>query len=220
MPSDLLIAVPVKPFGVAKQRLAPVLDAEQRSRVGKAVAAHVIATAQTTGCPVAVVTGDSGVSSWAKRLGAGVIPEPGSGGLSMAAAAAAREARRQRRPWMILHADLPALTDSELREAVATLPGNGVLLAPSHDGGTSLIGADLNAFPFSYGPLSFGRHLAAATHFPHRILVRTGLAIDLDGPHDLATILRLPSGRWLADLLPAGTGLSRSTNESRLPGAH
>ena len=203
MSSEMLIAVPVKPFGVAKRRLAPVLDAEQRSRVGKAVAAHVIGKAQTTGGEVAVITGDSGVSSWAGRLGAGVIPEPGAGGLNRAAAAAVREARRQGRAWMILHADLPALTESELHAARAALPPRGVLLVPSHNGGTSLIAGDLEFFPFAYGPVSFRRHLATAARLPLRVLVRPGMAIDLDGPEDLAAVVRLPAGRWLADLIPS-----------------
>lgn len=208
-PPATFIVIPVKPFGVAKRRLAPVLDADQRSRVGKAVAAHVISTAQATGCPVAVVTGDRGVSSWAGELGAGVIHETDPGGLNQAAAAAVREARHQGRAWMMLHADLPALTDSDLRAALTALPPGGVMLAPSHNGGTSLIAGDLDSFPFAYGPASFRRHLAAVARLPHRLLIRTGLAIDLDGPEDLNAALRLPAGRWLADLIPAAPGRDR-----------
>lgn len=205
-PPDTFIVIPVKPFGVAKRRLAPVLDADQRSRVGKAVAAHVVATAQATGCPVAVVTNDRGVSTWAGELGAGVIQETDPGGLNQAAAAAVREARHQGRAWMMLHADLPALTESDLRAALTALPPYGALLVPSHDGGTNLIAGDLDSFPFAYGPASFRRHLAAVARLPHRLLIRTGLAIDLDGPEDLRAVLRLPAGRWLADLIPAAPG--------------
>ena len=79
-PQDVLIAVPVKPFGVAKRRLRPVLDTHQRSQVGKAVAGHVIAQARATGSRVAVVTGDDGVADWANTWGAEVIREPALGG--------------------------------------------------------------------------------------------------------------------------------------------
>jgi 2-phospho-L-lactate guanylyltransferase len=199
---EVLIAIPVKPFGVAKRRLAPVLDAEQRSRVGRAVAAHVITTARATGCRVAVVTADRGVLAWAGRLGVEVVDELGEDGLNQAAATAVSAARRIDHAWMILHADLPALTESELRDALAALPRGGALLAPSHNGGTSLIAADLESFPFAYGRASFGRHFAAVARLPHRILVRPGFALDLDGPEDLATIVRLPAGDWLADLIP------------------
>ncbi len=207
---EVLIAIPVKPFGVAKRRLAPVLDAEQRSRVGRAVATHVITTARATGCRVAVVTADNGVSVWAGRLGVEVIREVGEAGLNQAAATAVSTARRVDHAWMMLHADLPALTESELRDALAALPQRGALLAPSHNGGTSLIAADLESFPFSYGRSSFARHFAAVARLPHRLLVRPGFALDLDGPEDLATIVRLPAGKWLAELIP------RVTNEDPL----
>ena len=205
-PPGILIAIPVKPFGVAKRRLAPALNATQRSQVGKAVAAHVIATAQATGCRVAVVTGDEGVASWALRNSASVIREPEGGGLDQAATAAVRAARSDGHAWMILHADLPALTKSEMEEAVASVPEDGVLLAPSHDGGTSLLAADLDVFPFAYGRASFRRHLRAAAPLSHRILVRAGFAIDLDGPADLATAAGLPAGGWLSELIPDGAG--------------
>jgi 2-phospho-L-lactate guanylyltransferase len=199
-PTRALIAIPIKPFGVAKRRLAPILDAEGRSRVGKAVAAHVTAAALATGCPVAVVTADDGVAGWARDHGTSVIGES-SPGLNQAAGAALDTARRDKRPWMILHADLPALTPADLLDALAMLPDEGVVLAPSHNGGTSLIAADLDAFTFAYGRASFRRHLATAARLPHRVLIRSGLAIDLDGPHDLTTAIRLPAGRWLQRLI-------------------
>jgi len=195
-----LIAIPIKPFGVAKRRLAPILDSEARSRVGKAVGAHVTAAALATGCPVAVLTADDGVAGWARDQGASVIDEPGLG-LNEAAGAALTTARRDQRPWMILHADLPALTTADLLTALEMLPERGVVLAPSHNGGTSLIAADLDRFPFAYGRASFRRHLTSAVPFPHRVLIRSGLAIDLDDPLDLKTAMRLPAGRWLEQLI-------------------
>jgi len=198
-----MIAIPLKPFGVAKQRLSPVLGPGQRRRLGRAVAAHVINAALGTGCTVAVVTGDEGVANWATRLGARTIAEPPGGGLNGAAAEAVVAARRKDLAWMVLHADLPTLTQADLSAALAATPERGVLLAPSHNGGTSLISADLETFSFAYGPASFRRHLAAASRHDHRVLVRPGLAIDLDGPEDLAVAARLPAGLWLDPLLPA-----------------
>ena len=200
-----MIAIPVKPFGVAKQRLSPVLDPSQRRRLGKAVAARVIATALDTGSTVAVVTGDGGVADWARRLGASTIAEPKGGGLNGAAAAAVEAARREGQAWMILHADLPTVVPADLAEALAATPEGGVLLAPSHNGGTSLVAGDLDSFRFMYGPASFRRHLATIARIDHRILVRPGLAIDLDGAEDLAIAARLPAGRWLGKLLPVAS---------------
>lgn len=196
-----MIAIPVKPFGVAKRRLSPVLDAGQRSRVGKAVAGHVISQARATGCRVAVVTGDAGVAAWAAEQGVAVISEPAPGGLDVAAYAAVVEARRRRLAWMVVHADLPTVTTADLKAAVDELPRGGILIGPSHDGGTNLMAGDRDSFSFSYGRNSFRRHLSTAAHLPHRILIRAGLTLDLDGPADLASAVRLPPGRWLAEVV-------------------
>lgn len=217
-----LIAVPIKPFGVAKRRLAPVLDATQRRKLGKAVAAHVVTTALATGSSVAVVTGDEGVSVWGRDLGASIIAEPAEGGLNGAAAEALAVARRQGLAWVILHADLPTLTPKDLLDALAAIPDNGVLLAPSHNGGTSLIGGDRDTFPFAYGSASFRRHFATAARLPHRLLVRPGLALDLDGAHDLAVAVRHPAGRWIEELVPAtaGAAVSVPKHNGRPPPEH
>lgn len=204
-----MIAIPVKPFGVAKRRLSPVLDPRQRRRLGRAVAAHVINTALRTGCAVGVVTGDDGVAGWARRLGASTIFEPPGGGLNGAAAEAARAARRKDLAVMFLHADLPTLEPADLTEALDATPEGGILLSPSHNGGTSLIAGNLDSFRFAYGPASFRLHLAEAGRVGHRLLVRPGLALDLDGPEDLAIASRLPAGRWLGPLLPASFRASR-----------
>ena len=186
---DLLIAIPLKPFGVAKARLAPVLNAAQRSRLGRTVAAHTIAVAAETGARVAVVTGDPDVSEWAVEQGAGVIAETGTGGLNAAATAAVAVALSQGRSWAILHADLPLLAFEELHDALAGWrPGDNVL-APTYDGGTSLVVGD-GTFPFAYGPDSFHRHLRLA-HGRAKVVVRRGLALDMDTPRDLQAALQI-----------------------------
>ena len=183
-----LIAIPVKPFGVAKARLEPVLDARQRSLLGKAIARRTIHEAQRTGARVAVVTGDSRVAQWASLLQAEVVTESieyGSG-LNGAAGAAAAHADHLGCNWMILHADLPLVTSVDLEAAIGRFRPDEYVLAPSYDGGTSLL-MGAGPFSFSYGKASFHRHLAA-TGGRAEVIVRTGLALDLDTPRDLEAI--------------------------------
>ena len=186
---DLLIAIPLKPFGVAKARLAPVLSAGQRSRLGRTVAARTVAVAIETGARVAVVTGDPEVSEWAVAQGAGVITETGTGGLNAAATAAVAVALSQGRGWAILHADLPLLAFEELHDALASWRPGDTVLAPTYDGGTSLLVGD-GKFPFAYGPASFHRHLRLAQGRAE-VVVRRGLALDMDTPRDLKVALRI-----------------------------
>jgi 2-phospho-L-lactate guanylyltransferase len=190
----LLIAIPVKPFGVAKARLDPVLTGVQRSRLGRTIAAHTIEQARATGARVAVVTGDPGVSGWARSTGVEVVaeaPEHGAG-LNGAAAAAAARAGRDQSDWLILHADLPLLITADLEAAIDRRRPGRFVIAPSYDGGTSLL-LGAGSFPFSYGQGSFHRHLQAAGGA--EVVVRTGLSLDLDTPRDLAAARAL-SGTW------------------------
>src|SRR5665811_1981594 len=95
-----------------------------------------------------------------------------------------------------------------IRDRARTVPASmaaaGTVLAPSHDGGTSLVGGMLNPFPFRYGPGSFRRHLSAVLGHA-RVLVRPGLALDLDRPRDLRAFRRLG---YLADDTSQAFGLT------------
>lgn len=182
---SVLIAIPVKPFGVAKNRLQPALDAAQRSRLGKLIAARTAMQAQATGARVAVVTGDDGVAGWARGHGVEIVRESSeyAPGLNGAAAAAVDAAERDESDWLILHADLPLVSRADLEAAMSRHRPGRFVLAPSYDGGTGLIMGS-GAFPFSYGPGSFHRHLRA-TDGNADVVIRSGLALDLDTPRDL-----------------------------------
>ncbi|NNL68877.1 MAG: 2-phospho-L-lactate guanylyltransferase [Acidimicrobiia bacterium] len=184
---SLLLAIPVKPFGVAKARLSPVLDARRRSLLGKRIAAHTVGEAGATGARVAVVTGNTGVAAWAGELGVEVIGESGvyGTGLNGAATAATTDAGRTGSDWMILHADLPHLTRRDLTEAIDRFAPGRYVLAPSYNGGTTLL-MGTGPFAFHYGPGSFHHHLRSAGQ-KAEVLVRRGLALDLDTPNDLET---------------------------------
>ncbi len=193
----VLAAIPVKPFGVAKARLAPLLDGRARARLGKALAERTARTAMAAGADAVIVTGDEAVMAWARTLGLGVIAESGAG-LDAAAGTGRDAARARGEPWMILHADLPLLAVADLREMTAAIGAGGIALAPAIDGGTNVI-AGHDEFPFAYGPGSFHRHLAAAIRRGTGTVVnRIGLALDLDRPEDLTRAAGLAAGSWLS----------------------
>ena len=196
----MIAAIPIKPFGVAKARLAPVLGTAARSRLGRAVAARTAVLAVDAGADVVIVAADDGVTAWAKAHDFRVIreiPELG-GGLNGAARSAARHAALLELPWMIVHADLPVVTRRDLQlvfNAARTSP----VIVPSYDGGTNIIAATDAEFPFSYGAGSFHRHLAK---MPGATVVATPrLSLDLDTPRDLERARSLPAGSWLEPVL-------------------
>lgn len=204
MGKAILAAIPIKPFGVAKARLAGVLDAPGRSRLGKAVAARTAGAATDAGALVAVVTGDPGVAAWARGNGFLTIDEQASPrhGLNGAAEAALIEASRRQRCWAIIHADLPLITPAELTPIFAAAQRE-VVLVPSHDGGTNVLAGNRTSFHFSYGPASFHAHLAYRPQA--RIVSSARLALDLDTADDLTRALRHADGRWLEGLVGPGS---------------
>lgn len=186
------VLVPVKPFGIAKARLSDRLDSRQRAHLGRAIALHTLRTTRKAGGDATVVTPDDRVAAWSIEHDFPVVREPGTGGLS----AACRHATATLDgPWVVLHADLPLISTDDV---AVLLRAGGPVVAPSHDGGTNAVRAD-GTFEFSFGPGSFHRHVAALGR-PH-IVMRLGLAVDLDDALDLDVIRRHRRGRWIEPYL-------------------
>jgi 2-phospho-L-lactate/phosphoenolpyruvate guanylyltransferase len=161
-------------------RLAPVLGDTERSRLLRHLAEQAIEAARGAGANPSVITADAEVSAWAASTGSSVVIDPG-GGLDSAASAGVAAAAPH--PWVVVHGDLPWVTAADLGamlEAIAYRP----VLAPSKDGGTSAVASAQPWFPFRYGPGSFHRHLAVLRGRA-TVVVRPGLAIDIDRPTDL-----------------------------------
>ena len=163
----ILAAIPIKPFGVAKARLAPVLGQAERSRLGRAIAARTARIAAAAGAEVIVVTADEGVAAWAETESIGVLREDPDlgGGLNGAAATAVRHATDLGVRWAIVHADLPVAAEGDLRR-VFEAASRAAVIAPSYDGGTNAIGGGGGDFPFAYGAGSYHRHLASSPEAP------------------------------------------------------
>lgn len=177
-----MVLVPVKAFGAAKARLAPVLDPQARAALARQMATGVVEAAAPL--PVAVVCNDPEVAAWARSLGAQVLDEPGRGlnqavaaGVTQLVAAGASEV-------VVAHGDLPGA------RGLAPLAGfDGVTLVPDRRGdGTNVICVPAAVtFAFSYGPGSFDRHLSEARRsgVTVRVVREASLAWDVDLPEDL-----------------------------------
>lgn len=192
----MIAAIPLRDFSSPKTRLATRLDPGTRGRLTAAVASRVAAACTGAGWEVLVVSSDLQVTSWCRDRDLIRLPDPG-GGLDAAAASAVAAIVGT---WAIVHGDLPLLTSSDLAGVAEAVDEGATVLAPSRDGGTNLL-AGSGDFPFAYGTGSFARHLARASRRSPRILMRTGLAVELDTPADLAAARRHDEGQWLARFL-------------------
>lgn len=185
-----VFVIPVRSFRLGKQRLAATLGEADRALVGQGLADHVATTVAAAGGLPMIVTADPAVAEWATFSGFPSSPDPGEG-LDSAARTGVDWAIEAGSEWVVLHADLPLLGEGDVRRLVEVLSMGRQPISPSSDGGTSAIGGD-QEFDFSFGVGSFHRHLARLAD--PEVVMRIGLALDIDSPDDLAAARHARAG--------------------------
>lgn len=193
-----VIGIPVKPFDIAKRRLGGLLAAEQRQRLSIELARRTADAAVEAGATPLILSADDAVSEWADGHGYDVLLDEGS---SLDEAAHAATLYADDEPWVICHADLPLLRSEDLGRTLGFMSKSSWVLAPSSDGGTSLIGG-VGGFEFAFGPGSFHRHLARLSNRPVEIVATVGTLLDLDTPADFAAAASHARGDWLNSVTP------------------
>jgi 2-phospho-L-lactate guanylyltransferase len=186
-----MILVPVKNLADAKQRLSPILSAEERFALAQTMCADVLQTlALWPGRPpVAVVTSDFYARELAARFNFEVIDDDNSGETNAIEMATAVCCARGEKSTLVVPADIPLIDFAELQKIADNVPPSGAVLAPDAAGrGTNAAWrspADL--FPLRFGNDSFLPHLSAAqaTGLPCVVLRLPGIARDIDRPEDL-----------------------------------
>jgi 2-phospho-L-lactate guanylyltransferase len=213
----IVVAVPVKDLGAAKQRLVPALPPERRAGLAAAMLRDVLgALAAARVDAVWVVTRDPGARAAARAAGAEVLEEPANQGHTAAVARAQAEAaHRGARVFATVPGDVPCVTAAEVRalvEAAADDPGAVFVASRSGLGTNGVALAPPAAMPLRFGEPSFPDHLreARARGLRLRILALPGLALDVDDPADLARLAgegaATESGRLVRQWTLTGAG--------------
>lgn len=189
------LLAPVKPFAEAKSRLASVLTPGERALLLRGLLARTLALATESGlftC-LLVISRDPLVWEAARQAGACALPEEGEelNSALVQGRSYAEDAGVQR--LLILPADLPWITVSDL-QALCALgeQGDGLVAGLAQDGGTNALYLRLPSdLPFCFGENSFARHLAAAAAagLTPAIYDSPTLRFDLDTPADLAAFV-------------------------------
>ena len=195
-----MILIPVKGFDRAKQRLASVLSAEERSALARTMLEDVLRSlADCSNClPVAVVTSDADVGQIVSRFGLEIIQDGGASSETEAVAAATRACiERGATNILVMPGDIPLVDAHEIRAVLDALPSSpdapGVVLVPAHDGrGTNAaLLRPPGLFDLRFGNDSFEPHLRAAQESSRscKVLYLPGIGLDIDNPTDLARLL-------------------------------
>jgi 2-phospho-L-lactate guanylyltransferase len=198
-----LAILPVKRFGLAKQRLSERLAPEHREALAQAMVSDVLGALAISRRldGVLVITNEPAVASLAKSLGATVTPDRRDAGQSAAAAVGTQHAKRKGfERVLMVPGDCPALDRDELDALLdAHRDSPSVVIVPDrHGAGTNaLLLAPPDVIAPAFGPGSFKRHreAAAAAGVPWAVERPETLLLDIDTPADLAALLAGPRGR-------------------------
>ncbi|MEE2034445.1 2-phospho-L-lactate guanylyltransferase [Rhodococcus chondri] len=207
------VLIPVKALGLAKSRLAHVLEPEIRADLVLAMLRDTLdATLASGDLDVTIVTSDPHAAAVASACGARVFPDPGPPGAGStgaerlnAALNAAAAHVRHRTPGIgliALQADLPALRPHELVSALDDARQVGRAIVEDHTGlGTTAL---LHCVPHEplhamFGADSARRHVESGARALTGDL--PGLRLDVDTVADLEAAARLGTGPATASVL-------------------
>jgi len=203
--------LPAKNFDDAKQRLAGVLNADERRDLFAAMFEDVLETLRAVAAldGVLVVTRDDTAASIAERHGAHVLREDANRGQTAAVEAAAAWLREQGADGMLaVPGDIPLATASEVERVLAAhqaAPAMTIVPARDERGSNCIACSPPGLIAFRFGNDSFQPHLreAAARGVAPVIVKLPGIGLDIDRPDDLAILIGMPgecrAQRWLRD---------------------
>jgi len=194
---DLNIVIPAKDPARAKERLAPILTAEQRSRLALMLFDRVLRIFKglSQQYHILVVTDSDRMEERAARQSVTVLRETEATGETQAVEmATAWSVANGFRSQMVVPADMPNLSPADLATLLNTPRENpSVILCPAtgDDGTNAIVTTPPHVIPFRFGQRSFPdyRTRAAERQVPCRVVRLSSLVLDLDTPEDLALFL-------------------------------
>ncbi len=183
------VVVAAGALGAAKSRFAPLFGEAERAALALAMLGDVLEAVRAAhDGPLLVVTPDARCAEAARAAGAAPLADAGTGYNAAVRLALASDAARAAGAAAIVPADQARARPSEMREALGALREAEVVLAPSLDGGTGLLGLrPPDAIAPAFGPDSAAAHERAARRAGRSLaLLRlASLALDIDTPADL-----------------------------------
>ena len=185
--------VPAKSLSDAKSRLLRQLPRAAVERLCLAMLCDVVDALRAVPelARVVVVTPDAEVAAAARGAGAEVLLRPDPGLNAAIDAAAAIVAPGATDGVLVVLGDVAGARPAEIERLLRALPGRGVALAASRDGGTcALLRRPRDVIPAGFGRESASRHreLAARAGVVCVEPLLPSLAIDVDEPEDLARL--------------------------------
>jgi 2-phospho-L-lactate guanylyltransferase len=183
--------IPVKRLDNAKSRLSPLLTDDERKQFCLKMLEDILKTVKSTKRinQTVVVSNDPEVFHVAKNFDATYLKERKTGLNEAVSEAIGWCIGRGATSVLVLPADIPLVTPTDLNRMLASKEKASMVISPSRSGkGTNaLLLTPPNANPTFYGPQSFQRHLEEASKrkISFRRFRSQRIALDVDTVEDL-----------------------------------
>ncbi len=194
-----ILLIPFKSLATAKQRLAPALNAQQRSQFAEAMLRDVIAAAVDVAgrIDVAIVTGDPRAQSIARESGLLVIEdernESETAAIEMATSWCQSAAAEGYDTTIVVPADIPLITGDELHRVLDAAPQEGAVIVPAYDrrGSNCILRRPASLIPLRFGNDSFLPHCESMRRTGKELVILelAGIGLDVDNPHELGLLV-------------------------------
>jgi 2-phospho-L-lactate guanylyltransferase len=192
-----ILLVPFKSLTTAKQRLAEVLDAEQRSQLAEAMLRDVLAAAGGVGerIDVAIVTGDPRAQELAAEHGFLTIEDTRNESETAAIEMATQWATQKGYDaTIVVPADIPLIAAEELHRVLDAAPVEGAVFVPAYDrrGSNCILRRPASIIPLRFGNDSFLPHCEAMRKTGKELIILevAGIGLDIDNPNELEMLVR------------------------------
>jgi 2-phospho-L-lactate/phosphoenolpyruvate guanylyltransferase len=191
--------IPIKQLQDAKQRLAPLLNPEERQHLFAAMVEDVLTAVEA--CvqidQIVVVTDDLAVAELARSFGAEVRPEPAEPGLIEAVTVSGEQLEAEGVDCMVfLPGDVPLVSAEELEVVLEGFGRTGqseFLIVPASDlgGSNCVVCSPPGCMKFGFGIDSFRKHLAIARErgIEPQVAKLPGIGLDIDTPDDVVALM-------------------------------
>jgi 2-phospho-L-lactate/phosphoenolpyruvate guanylyltransferase len=193
---SICAVVPIKPFGIAKRRLMPVLSSGERALLARLMLEDVldVLVACTVLSGIIVITRDEGAGRIAHKNGARVLDDPALDLNSAVSMAINFLSAHRDIGMLVVPSDIPLLPSRLVQEMAngVSCPGAVAVVPATRDGGTNLLACrPVDAIRPSFGADSFRRHCRAACDagIVPTVLMSEDAGLDIDRPEDLIAFL-------------------------------
>jgi len=190
------VVVPVKRFSAAKSRLASVLSEAERESLAQAMLNDVLrALGQCERVSGFVVVSREARAGYAAERSGGLFLDEATQGLSAALQQAGHWlAQHGRRDMAMIPGDIPLVSAREIDQLINAHRGTpAITLVPNREreGTNAIAVSPAEVIPFAFGAGSFAKHCQAAARvgIEPRVLELAGVALDIDNPLDLQSLL-------------------------------